>query len=90
MPLDSPKIGGKILAWWSPSDLKDHSHTKYSVYNLLDTELIPYEESVIILSDSGILWTRFNLPENEIFKGEIFLKLKFVRSLCLEKYSLAI
>ncbi len=72
--IDSPKIGGEILTWWSPSDLKGRSHTKYSVYNLLDAELIPYEESVIIPSDSGILWTRFNLPENEIPKGEIFLK----------------
>lgn len=72
--IDSPKIGGEILTWWSPSDLKGRSHTKYSVYNLLDAQLIPYEESVIIPSDSGILWTRFNLPENEIPKGEIFLK----------------
>lgn len=70
--IDSPQIGLDLMIWWNPWDLGERIHTKYSVFDLKTSSYIEYRESILFVSDYGIVWVKFTKNESDIPKGMIF------------------
>lgn len=71
--IDSPIVNKNCITWWNPNDTLNRTHTKYSLYDIESNSMVDYQDSVIMLSNNGILWTKFNKNEADIPKGEIFI-----------------
>lgn len=70
--IDNPQIGLNLMVWWNPQDLGDRFHTKYSIFDLNTLQYIEYKESLLFVSDYGIVWVKFMKDEKDIPKGMIF------------------
>lgn len=71
--MESPIVGENYISWWNPNDKEaSRIHTRYSLFDMRKKIFVDYDDSVILLNKSKILWTRFNKEESEIEKGRIF------------------
>lgn len=52
----------------------DRMHTMYYFLDIKKDILYQYDGSVIVQSNNGLVWTKFNKDEREIPKGEIYKK----------------
>ena len=64
---DQPNVKNNYLTFWSDAALPEKRlNTMYYLFDLNENKFIPYCGGYIKLSNYGMLWERYNVPENTI------------------------
>ena len=70
--METPSFENKYLTWLGGSKDPTQGRPQYYLFDIKKNLNIEYNDSIILLSKSGMMWVKFKVDSNSIPKGNIF------------------
>lgn len=71
-PINNPIIENDFMVWWGNARTADRVKSQYYLLDIKNNIHYIYDDSLLLTSEKGVAWVKFNVDEREIPPLEIF------------------